>query len=76
MQRLIRRNKQHIDKIEKEFRQLISALSLEVHNLSAKVADLTDVGDDVPESRVRQARLPARPTLMVNAGVGSDAKGG
>lgn len=70
MERLIRRNKQYVEKIEKEFHQLINALSLEVHELSAKVAKLSDVEDDVPAPRVRQARIPAKPDIMVNAGKG------
>jgi hypothetical protein len=74
MLRLIQRNQQQAEKVEKEFHQLIDALSLSVAELERRVADLTDVGDDVPEPhQVRQARIPAKPAIMVNAGAG---KGG
>ena len=72
----IRLLKKNLDALEKEMRQLTDALSIDTKKLSARVASLENVGDDVPEERVRQARIPARPDIMVASGSGADAKGG
>ena len=76
MHKLVIRNQQYVVKIEKEFHQLIDALSTELAELTKRVAALDDVGDDVPAKRVRQARIPPKPEIMVAAGAGSGAKGG
>ncbi len=65
-----------IGQLEKQVRQQVDALSIDVSKLASRVATLENVGDDVPEERVRQARIPARPDIMVASGSGADAKGG
>ena len=76
MQAQIRLLWKKIEQLDKEIRQQVDALSIDTTRLAARVASLENVGDDVPEERVRQARIPARPDIMVASGAGADAKGG
>lgn len=64
---------------KKELRELIGGNTVDIDKLVARVALLEQNGDPddaEPAPALRKARIPSRPSIMVESGAGKDPKHG
>jgi len=69
----------NLERTEKEFRQVVDTLVGEVELLKGSLEKLRKAGTltpDPPAPAGKKARIPARPAVMKEAGVGKDPKKG